>query len=170
MRLLAALSLALILCSASAEARSHHRHHHHRHHRAHHHAAAQPVEAPSFWSSLGRSGSGLVSSARAHLGATASQLGLPRSLWCADFTNDVLRRNGYGGTGSRLAKSFLANPRTTAHVGAIAVMSRRGGGHVGIVSGFDGAGNPIIVSGNHGHRVGEGVYSARRILAYVNPR
>lgn len=112
----------------------------------------------------------MVSAAKVHLGATAAQLGLPRRLWCADFMNQTLRRAGYQGTGSRQAKSFLANPRTTAHVGAIAVLSRRGGGHVGIVSGFDERGNPVIVSGNHRHEVGESVYASRRVLAYVEPQ
>ena len=48
-------------------------------------------------------------------------------------------------------------------------MSRRGGGHVGVVSGLDGNGNPIIISGNHGHRVAESVYPRGRIYAYVMP-
>jgi hypothetical protein len=49
-------------------------------------------------------------------------------------------------------------------------MSRgRRGGHVGVVSGIDPNGNPIIISGNHGHRVGEGVYPRGRIYAYVMP-
>ena len=39
-------------------------------------------------------------------------------------------------------------------------MSRgRRGGHVGVVSGIDASGNPIIISGNHGRRVAEAVYS-----------
>jgi hypothetical protein len=36
-------------------------------------------------------------------------------------------------------------------------MARRGGRHVGIVSGVDPNGNPIILSGNHNHKVGEAV-------------
>jgi hypothetical protein len=40
--------------------------------------------------------------------------------------------------------------------------------HVGVVSGFDDSGNPIIVSGNHGRRVGEGVYPRSRVLAFVS--
>jgi uncharacterized protein (TIGR02594 family) len=166
MRLLALLlSLALVLGSASAHARP-----------TDHHqtllVAAQPE--PSLWSrfssTVTSTGSGLVSSAKSHIGATASQLGLPGSLWCADFMNQTLHRAGYKGTGSRTAKSFLALPRTTARVGAIAVMGRRGGGHVGIVSGFDASGNPVIVSGNHNHRVREATYSGKRIIAYVSPR
>lgn len=92
------------------------------------------------------------------------------SLWCARFMNTVLERTGHKGTGSDMASSFASKPRTTMHVGAIAVMSRgRHGGHVGIVSGIDGNGNPIIISGNHGHRVAEATYSRNRIYAYVMP-
>ena len=54
-------------------------------------------------------------------------------------------------------------------VGAIAVMGRRGGGHVGVVSGVDPNSNPIVVSGNHYHTVAEFVYPAGRISAYVLP-
>ena len=54
-------------------------------------------------------------------------------------------------------------------VGAIAVMGRRGGGHVGVVSGVDPNGNPIVVSGNHNRTVAELVYPAGRISAYVLP-
>ena len=93
-----------------------------------------------------------------------------RSLWCADFANLVLRQAHLSGTGSRLAKSFLSFPRTSPHPGAIAIMGRRGGGHVGFVAGFDKSGNPLIISGNsRGHRVAASVYDRRRILKYVQP-
>ena len=65
------------------------------------------------------------------------------------------------------AASWLRRPRTGPHVGAIAIVRR--GHHVGVVSGFDAAGNPILISGNHRHRVGEGVYPRRTVLAYVEP-
>jgi hypothetical protein len=42
-------------------------------------------------------------------------------------------------------------------------------GHVGVVRGTDGQGNPIIVSGNHGNTVRQSVYSKSRVLAYVMP-
>ncbi|HET7411819.1 MAG TPA: TIGR02594 family protein, partial [Pararhizobium sp.] len=54
-------------------------------------------------------------------------------------------------------------------VGAIAVMRRRGGGHVGVVSGIDANGNPILISGNHNHTVAEAAYPRSRIVAYVMP-
>ena len=106
-------------------------------------------------------------------GQTARQLGLPAKLWCADFMNFVLRRAGGKGTHSRAARSFLdfgkklGGPR----VGAI-VIFRRGGpnnGHVGVVRGTDGDGNPIVVSGNHGTKVSQSVYSKSKVLAYVMP-
>ena len=55
-------------------------------------------------------------------------------------------------------------------VGAIAVLTRgKRGGHVGVVSGVDEQGNPIIISGNHGQRVGEAIYPRSRVIAYVMP-
>jgi hypothetical protein len=38
-----------------------------------------------------------------------------------------------------------------------------------VVSGIDPHGNPVIISGNHGHRVGEAVYARARVIAYVMP-
>jgi uncharacterized protein (TIGR02594 family) len=84
--------------------------------------------------------------------------------------NWVLEKTGHHGTGSDMARSFASLPHTDMHVGAIAVMSRRGGGHVGVVSGIDASGNPIIISGNHGRHVREAVYPRGRIYAFVVPR
>jgi hypothetical protein len=49
-------------------------------------------------------------------------------------------------------------------------MSRGGrGGHVGIITGIDAQGNPIMISGNNGNRVREAPISRGRIYAYVMP-
>jgi hypothetical protein len=50
-------------------------------------------------------------------------------------------------------------------------MYRKGpnNGHVGVVRGTDGQGNPIIVSGNHGPTVTQSVYPASKVMAYVMP-
>lgn len=84
----------------------------------------------------------------------------------------VLERIGLKGTGSDTAASFarygkrVSSPQT----GAIAVLRRRGGGHVGVVSGVDKAGNPVLISGNSdGGRVTERPYPADRVIAYVIP-
>ena len=90
-------------------------------------------------------------------GRTAKQIGLPSQLWCADFMNFVLRRAGGKGTQSRAARSFLDYGKKLdgPRVGAIAILYRKGpkNGHVGVVRGTDGQGNPILVSGNHGPTV-----------------
>lgn len=92
------------------------------------------------------------------------------SLWCADFANFVERQLGRAGTHSREALSFL---RYGPHVsnpapGDLVVLGRRGGGHVGYLIKQTPAG-PLIVSGNHGHRVGIGVYPSHNVIAYVRP-
>jgi uncharacterized protein (TIGR02594 family) len=114
-------------------------------------------------------GSGLVSEARRYLGGNPTGRG---SLWCARFMNMVLQHTGHQGTGSDMASSFarygtrISGPQ----VGAIAVMSRgRRGGHVGIITGVDAQGNPIMISGNSGNRVREAPVSRGRIYAYVMP-
>ena len=106
----------------------------------------------------------LVSAARKFLGATASQLGLPRSLWCADFMNKITG----GGTRSRVAKSYTSYGRPAQYgcVGCIAVTTRKGGGHVGVISGYDKRGNPIMISGNYGNKVREHSVPKSRVVSY----
>jgi uncharacterized protein (TIGR02594 family) len=184
---------ALALCSAAtvaiatpASAKTHHgaarhgyRHHHaFTHHGRHHHLRVSQQElgespesaASSFISnnSSNFGSSDIVAEARRYIGGNPT--GRSR-LWCARFMNMVLQRSGHQGTGSDLARSFSSYGHRISgpQVGAIAVMSRHGGGHVGVVSGIDPNGNPIVVSGNHGHRVAESVYPKGRIYAYVMP-
>lgn len=109
----------------------------------------------------------LVADARKYIGTNPTGR---KSLWCGAFMDMVLRESGHKG-GGNLALGYLYYGRRVAGpvVGAIAVMGRRGGGHVGVVSGVDANGNPIIVSGNHNHTVAESVYPRSRISAYVLP-
>ncbi|MCF8478012.1 MAG: TIGR02594 family protein [Pseudolabrys sp.] len=106
-------------------------------------------------------------------GRTARQLGLPTKLWCADFMNFVLNKAGGKGTRSRAARSFLQFGKKLdgPRVGAIAILRRAGpnNGHVGVVRGTDGQGNPILVSGNHGPVVTQSTYPKHKVLAYVMP-
>ena len=109
-------------------------------------------------------------------GRVASGLGAGRpvgcpSLWCGCWAR---LQAGITDTRYNLAKNWLAFRHVAGRgaapvVGSWAVMGRRGGGHVGIVTGVDASGNPIIKSGNHNRRVGEAVYPRGRILAYVMP-
>jgi len=114
-------------------------------------------------------GSNLVSEARRYVGGNPTGRG---SLWCARFMNMVLQHTGHKGTGSDMASSFARYGTRVSgpQVGAIAVMSRgRRGGHVGIITGVDAQGNPIMISGNNGNRVREAPVSRGRIYAYVMP-
>ncbi|MBO4226496.1 TIGR02594 family protein [Bradyrhizobium neotropicale] len=123
----------------------------------------EPQQAASLGSS------NIVDEARRHLGGNPTSRG---SLWCARFMNMVLQHSGYRGTGSDMASSFAHYGQRVSgpQVGAIAVMSRgRRGGHVGIITGIDAKGNPIMISGNNGNRVREAPVSRGRIYAYVMP-
>ncbi len=128
-------------------------------------ARSTPVTAG--FSSEALSSNALVSEARKYLGTNPTGW---KKLWCGAFMDMVLRNTGHKG-GSALAKDYAHyGPRVNGpQVGAIAVLSRKGGGHVGVVSGVDANGNPIVVSGNHGRKVAESVYPKSRVIAYVNP-
>ena len=141
--------------------------------KAHGFADAQgSVESNATPAAMATSGSfgasGVVAEARRYLGGNPTGRG---SLWCARFMNMVLERSGHRGTGSDMARSFASYGQRVSgpQIGAIAVMGRRGGGHVGVVSGIDAHGNPIVVSGNNGNRVREAPISRGRIYAYVVP-
>jgi len=133
----------------------------------HSQASGTPYE-PGGGMVMSGSSSSLVMEARHFLGTNPTSRS---SLWCARFMNMVLERTGYRGTGSDMASSFASYGHRISgpEVGAIAVMGRRGGGHVGIITGIDSAGNPIMISGNNGNRVREAPVSRGRIYAYVLP-
>jgi uncharacterized protein (TIGR02594 family) len=109
----------------------------------------------------------LIAEARKYLGGNPT--GWSRD-WCGRFLDMILKKTGHKG-GGNLARGYihygtrLAGPQ----VGAIAVFSRKGGGHVGIVTGIDANGNPIVISGNYNDRVAIATYPAGRVLAYVRP-
>jgi uncharacterized protein (TIGR02594 family) len=130
-------------------------------------ASVTPYEPGGGMATSGSSSS-LVMEARHYLGGNPTGRG---SLWCARFMNMVLERTGHRGTGSDMASSFASYGQRISgpQVGAIAVMGRRGGGHVGIITGIDAQGNPIMISGNNGNRVREAPISRGRIYAYVMP-
>jgi uncharacterized protein (TIGR02594 family) len=186
---LALCSMALLAVASPASARSHHgagrharayhaghhaRRHYSRHSRRHYshrqdRYTARATSAVSVTTAASGFGSSdVVAEARRYIGGNPTGRG---SLWCARFMNMVLERSGHRGTGSDMARSFASYGQRISgpQIGAIAVMGRRGGGHVGVVSGIDASGNPIVVSGNNGNRVREAVLSRSRIYAYVVP-
>jgi uncharacterized protein (TIGR02594 family) len=105
----------------------------------------------------------LVSEARRYIGTNPTGRG---SQWCGAFLDMMLKRTGHVG-GGNLSSAYARYGTRVAgpQVGAIAVMH----GHVGIVSGVDANGNPIVVSGNHNRTVAESVYPRGRVYAYVMP-
>ena len=129
--------------------------------------ARQRTAIQSGIASISFGGGSLVSEARSYIGTNPTGR---RNLWCGAFMDLVLKKTGHAG-GGNLASAYahygtrISGPQ----VGAIAVMARRGGGHVGVVSGIDANGNPIIISGNHNHTTAEAVYPRGRIYAYVVP-
>jgi uncharacterized protein (TIGR02594 family) len=143
----------------------------HHHPRRSHARLRRPVVAGSAVASAPdqRDGSPVVAEARRWIGTNPTG---HAALWCAHFMNFVLERSGHAGSGSGLARSFASYGQRMSgpQVGAIAVMSRgRHGGHVGVVSGVNAKGDPIIISGNYGRRVAEAVFSRGRVYAYVMP-
>jgi uncharacterized protein (TIGR02594 family) len=128
--------------------------------------ASSTARSPA--ASSGFNSSDVVAEARRYIGGNPTGRG---SLWCARFMNMVLERSGHRGTGSDMASSFASYGQRVSgpQIGAIAVMGRRGGGHVGIITGIDASGNPIMISGNNGNRVREAPISRGRIYAYVMP-
>ena len=170
---IALCSLATVAIATPASAKPHHgasrhahTHHFGKHYKYRRHASRAVQSESQAAQSVG--GSDVVAEARRYIGGNPT--GRSR-LWCARFMNMVLQRSGHSGTGSDMARSFASYGQRLSgpQVGAIAVMGRRGGGHVGIVSGIDANGNPIVISGNHGHRVAEATYARGRIYAYVMP-
>ena len=103
-----------------------------------------------------------IDKAKSYVGMNARQLGLPSRLWCADFMNML-----FGGKDRRaISYARRGSPASHGCTNCIAVTKRKGGHHVGIVKGYDAKGNPILISGNHGRRVGIGTYSKKVVIAY----
>jgi uncharacterized protein (TIGR02594 family) len=158
----ALIGAALLAASFSAaEARPRH------HHRAHNVVVRQQAQESSFgdfFQSSFNAGSGVVSRARQFMGETAHQVGVRSTLWCSAFLRKVTGANDVDDR----ALSWEKHQRIAPQVGAVVTMNRRGGGHVGVVSGFDANGNPIVISGNHNGRVQEAVYPRKSIRAWVS--
>lgn len=104
-------------------------------------------------------GSGLVAAARAYLGTNPTGW---THVWCGKFMSMIAPSAAARIHNPNRAIEWASLPHVNCQVGAVAVLRH----HVGVVSQC--GGNAVrLVSGNHGHRVGEGDYSARRIVAFV---
>jgi len=129
------------------------------------HSAA--ISADALTAMAKASSNDLIVEARKYLGGNPTGWAAD---WCGKFLDMVLKKTGRRG-GGNLARGYIKYGTRLAgpEVGAIAIFSRKGGGHVGIVTGIDSNGNPIIISGNHNDRVAVAIYPASRALAYVRP-
>lgn len=188
----------LAVTVSAADARPNHRRHHHHHHQTvhktfkkHHDKAFryrgvryervrarqfEQAQQPSFFDGFQSgfnsgfqsgysAGSGIVQRARQFIGQTAHEVGVRSTLWCSAFLRKI---TGASGVDDR-ALSWERKPHVAPQVGAVVTMGRRGGGHVGVVSGFTKNGDPIVISGNStGRRVTEQVYARSRIRAWVS--
>ena len=132
-------------------------------HSRHGRAAYEAAQSHSNSAYAGFTGNSVVEQARQYIGTNPTGRS---SLWCGAFMDMVLKQTGHAGGGNLAWGYSRYGTRVDGpQVGAIAVMH----GHVGVVSGVDANGNPIIVSGNHNHTVAEAVYPRGRITAYVMP-
>ena len=119
----------------------------------------------------------LIELARNDIGKNAKQLGLPRSLWCGYYVEQLRKKAGLKHTGNGWAADQLRRgTRVSRPVpGAIAVTRRRGGAHTGIVTKVLPNGNFMLASGNSGERTRDGrhvtehEYSISSAVGFVIP-
>ena len=100
-----------------------------------------------------------------------------RTPWCAAFANAVLRRTGYEGTDSLMARSFLSYGIKTKDPkeGDIVVLKRGKGklsGHVGFFNGYEWEGNQLyvkVLGGNQNKSVNVAYFPVNYVLGYRRP-
>ena len=89
--------------------------------------------------------------------------------WCAWWLRRFLHipKNLFPNGEYNLARAFakIGTPAPSNCTECIAVFSRGGGGHVGLVKSWDANGNPVILSGNFNGSVGVAPHSKKRLLA-----
>lgn len=92
--------------------------------------------------------------------------------WCAAFVGGCLEAVGLVSTRFESAMSYLdwGIKLDTAELGAVAVLQRDGGGHVGFIVGRDLAGNIMLLGGNQGDEVSIRAFSTRRVVGYRWPK
>lgn len=99
--------------------------------------------------------------------------------WCAAFVNWIMKKNGYNGVTTDKGYDAVRALKWATWAegvdlkkpvyGAIAVKSRKGGGHVGFVAGKKGN-KIVIVGGNQGQQLMCATYSESDYFAYLVPK
>lgn len=92
--------------------------------------------------------------------------------WCAAFVGAMLEGVGVQSTRFESARSYATwgVSLTRPVYGAIVVMERKGGGHVGFCAGTDGAQNIAVLGGNQNNEVNISTFPMSRITAWRWPR
>jgi uncharacterized protein (TIGR02594 family) len=105
--------------------------------------------------------------------AEHSEIAHDATPWCAAFVGAMLKRSGYEGTGSLLARSYLSwgEAIDERRAGAVVVLSRGDDPHAGHVGLFVGAANDrvFLLGGNQGDAVSVEAFEASRVLGYRWP-
>jgi uncharacterized protein (TIGR02594 family) len=97
--------------------------------------------------------------------------------WCAAFANAVLRRTGFEGTESHMARSFLnwGQKTTQPKEGDIVVLKRgrsTATGHVGFFNGYEWYGSQLyvkVLGGNQNKSVNVAYFPVNYVLGYRRP-
>jgi len=97
--------------------------------------------------------------------------------WCAGFANAVLRRAGYEGTESLMARSFLHYGEHTSKPteGDIVVLKRGRSsrtGHVGFFNGYEWKGSQLyvkVLGGNQSKEVNVAYFPTNLVISYRRP-
>lgn len=92
--------------------------------------------------------------------------------WCGTFVAACLKEAGYHPPKHWYRARAYADwgaPLLKPERGCIVVYHRKGGGHVGFVTGVDEAGRIYTLGGNQGNRVSEVPFDKARVLAYRWP-
>jgi len=91
--------------------------------------------------------------------------------WCAAFAGAMLERAGIKSSRFESAKSYLqwGRPLVGPVHGCIAVLVRKGGGHVGFVVGADNFGRLLILGGNQDDAVNVRAFPLERFVGFRWP-
>lgn len=115
----------------------------------------------------------LLAEASRSIGKGSRELGVRRTLWCADAINKWLAAIGAKGTGSALAKSFADwGEAAKPSPGVVGVKKRRGGNHVVVVKAVTASKKGVTIlaiSPNSRGKVREMKYSVRAFYAFRRP-
>ncbi len=123
-------------------------------------------------SALGMNETDQAAAIQDYLKTGGANLDPATTAWCAAFVNATLKKGGYEGTGSNMARSFLdwGQEVDKPTRGDLAVFSRGDPngpyGHVGFFEGYNPDGTIKVLGGNQGDAVSYASYSPDALLGF----